>query len=220
VILGAPGAGKGTQARKLSRKHGWPHVSTGDIFRSHIENDTEIGQKIEKSMNRGRLVPDSLTCSIMDQRLGEDDCRNGYILDGFPRSVPQAEALENMLEERGERLDAVILIEVDDEEIVERLTARRVCPQCGKIFNLKYEPPTPGKHCSRTECREELVQREDDHEETIRERLRVYHETTEPLIAFYNERGLVRRVGGPDRSPEDVAQEIETILSGEGVRER
>jgi len=170
-------------------------------------------------MNRGQLVPDSLTCSIVDRRLGQDDCRDGYILDGFPRSVPQAEALEEMLERRGNRIDAAFVIEVDDEEIVERLTARRVCPQCGKIFNMKFNPPEPGNHCSRPECREELVQREDDREATIRERLRVYHETTEPLIAFYEERGLVRRVGGPGRSPDQVAGEIDEVLESIGNRE-
>lgn len=219
MILGAPGAGKGTQARKLARKRGWPHISTGDIFRSHIEDCTEIGQTIEEYMNQGQLVPDSLTCAIVDRRLGQDDCREGYILDGFPRSVPQAEALEKMLEERGDEIDAVLVLEVDDDEIVDRLTARRVCPQCGKIFNLKFNPPEPGSYCTRPECREELVHREDDREETIRERLRVYHETTEPLIAFYSERGLVRRVGGPERSPDQVAEEIDQVLAETGSRE-
>ncbi len=213
LILGAPGAGKGTQARRLARKHGWPHISTGDIFRSHIENNTEIGQKIEDYLNRGQLVPDSLVCTIVNERLREEDCAKGYLLDGFPRSVPQAEDLERLLNEQGVKLNAALVIEVDDDEIVERLTARRVCPQCGKIFNLKFDPPESGNYCSREECREELMQREDDHEDTIRERLRVYHETTEPLVDFYESRGLVRIVGGPNRTPDEVESEIEEALT-------
>jgi adenylate kinase len=163
-------------------------------------------------MNRGQLVPDSLVCEIVNDRLRQDDCANGYLLDGFPRSVPQAEELERLLDAEGVKLDAAIVIEVADDEIVERLTARRVCPQCGKIFNLKFNPPEPGKHCSREDCRGELVQREDDREDTIRERLRVYHETTEPLVDFYRARGLARTVGGPNRTPDEIEAEIDDTL--------
>jgi adenylate kinase len=217
VILGAPGAGKGTQARRMARKHGWPHISTGDIFRSHLDQKTAIGQKIESYMNSGRLVPDALACQIVVERLAAPDCANGYILDGFPRSVPQAEALGRMLADRHEALDAVILLTVDDDELVERLAARWTCPHCGKIYNVKFNPPKVAGRCDKPGCEGvQLVQREDDREDTVRRRLKVYHETTEPLIQHYERRGLLRRVAG-GASLEAIEQQIEAVLKTQGA---
>jgi adenylate kinase len=212
VILGAPGAGKGTQARRMARKHSWPHISTGDIFRSHLDHKTAIGQKIESYMRSGQLVPDALACQIVVERLAAPDCAGGYILDGFPRSVPQAESLDRMLSDRHESLDAVILLTVDDDELVERLTARWTCPHCGKIYNGKFNAPKHEGYCDKPGCEVvRLVQREDDREDTVRRRLKVYHETTEPLIQHYDRQGLLRRVAG-GASPEAIEQEIEDVL--------
>ncbi len=217
VILGAPGAGKGTQARRVARKHGWPHISTGDIFRSHVDHKTAIGQKIESYMHSGQLVPDDLACQIVVERLAAPDCTSGYILDGFPRSVPQAESLDQMLSDRHESLDAVILLTVDDDELVERLTSRWTCPHCGKIYNVKFNPPKRENQCDKPECEGvRLVQREDDREDTVRSRLRVYHETTEPLIQHYGRRSLLQRVAG-GASPEAIEQEIEGMLTAQGA---
>lgn len=217
VILGAPGAGKGTQARRMAKKHGWPHISTGDIFRSHLEQKTAIGQKIESYMNSGQLVPDALACEILGERLAQPDCARGYILDGFPRSVPQAEALDHLLAQRHEKLDAVILLTVDDEELVERLTARWTCPHCGKIYNVKFNPPKKPGVCDKPECNgTKLVQREDDREETVRRRLKVYHETTEPLIQHYVRGGQLQRVDG-GASPDAIAEQIEGMLRKKGA---
>ena len=217
VILGAPGAGKGTQARRMARKFGWPHISTGDIFRSHLEHKTAIGQKIESYMRSGQLVPDALACQIVVERLAAPDCAKGYILDGFPRSVPQAESLDRMLSDRHESLDAVVLLTVADDELVERLSARWTCPHCGKIYNVKFNPPKQEGRCDKLGCEGvRLVQREDDREETVRRRLKVYHETTEPLIQYYGGRNMLRRVAG-GASPEAIEQEIERVLKVQGA---
>lgn len=213
VILGGPGAGKGTQARKIAKKFGIPHISTGDIFRSHVENRTELGRKIEEFMQSGQLVPDTLACQIVVERLAQSDCTDGYILDGFPRSLPQAEALEQMLADRGEGLDVTLVLDVDDEEIVARLAGRRTCPNCGRIYNLKYKQPKRAGYCDAEGCVDiTLEHREDDTEAVIRKRLAVYHETTEPLLDFYTDRGLRRDVGGPNRTPDEIALQIEEIL--------
>lgn len=218
MILGAPGAGKGTQARRLAKNHGWAHISTGDIFRSHLDRGTALGQKIESYMRNGQLVPDELACQIVVERLDEPDCQKGYILDGFPRSVPQAEALDQMLGERKEALDAVVLLEVGDEEIVERLTNRRTCPNCGKIYNLKFNPPERDEVCDKADCDStKLEHREDDREDTVRERLRVYHEQTEPLIQYYAGKGLLQRIDGSHAAPEAIAQKIEDVLVTQGA---
>ncbi len=164
-------------------------------------------------MSTGRLVPDSLACEIVAQRLAEEDCNDGYILDGFPRSVPQAEELERVLVERNELLDVALVLEVADEELVERLSARRTCPVCGTIYNLKFQPPKEDERCDRPECEgAKLVQRDDDQVATIRKRLHIYHETTEPLIEFYSRKGLRKSVGGDHMAPDDVAVKIEDIL--------
>ncbi|MFP6582103.1 MAG: adenylate kinase [Candidatus Hydrogenedentota bacterium] len=220
IILGGPGAGKGTQARRIAKKFDIPQISTGDIFRSHTEQQTEIGQKIEEYMNSGQLVPDPLACQIVVERLAQSDCSSGYILDGFPRSLPQAEALEQLLADRGEGLDVALVLKVADEEIVERLAARRTCPKCGKIYNLIFKQPKRDGYCDAEGCDTiELVQREDDTEATIRKRLAVYHETTEPLLDFYTERDLRRDVGGPNQTPEKIAAQIEEILMAKGASE-
>ncbi len=217
VILGAPGAGKGTQARRVAGRHGWPHISTGDIFRSHVERKTAIGQKIESFMRSGQLVPDTLAYQIVVERLAEADCARGYILDGFPRSVPQALALDPMLSDRHEALDAVVLLTIDDEELIERLTARRTCPHCGKIYNLTFNPPKIAGQCDRPECDGALlVHRDDDQEDTVRWRLKVYHETTEPLIQHYLRRGLLQRVDG-GASPDAIEATIEGMLGKLGA---
>ena len=218
LILGAPGAGKGTQASRLTEKHGWAHISTGDIFRGHQERGTDFGEKIGSYLKAGELVPDGLTCEVVVDRLSQPDCNQGYILDGFPRSVAQAEELDRMLEQRDEALDAVIVLEIGDEEIVERLTARRTCPECGKIYNLTFEPPAVEGVCDNETCGgATLDQREDDREDTIRQRLRVYHESTEPLIAYYMERGLVRSIEAAGQGPSAIAEKIEDILLAQGV---
>jgi adenylate kinase len=164
-------------------------------------------------MSSGNLVPDSLACEIVVERIGEADCADGYILDGFPRSLPQAQALDEMLADRDEALDFALVLVVSDVEIVERLTARRTCPECGRIYNLKFKWPKRDGYCDFEGCEDiELVQRDDDTEETIRKRLEVYHETTEPMIAFYDERGLRREIGGSDRTPDEIALQVEEIL--------
>lgn len=215
VILGAPGAGKGTQARRIAKKHGWPHISTGDIFRSHLEERTAIGKQIESYMQNGKLVPDELACRIVVERLAEPDCAQGYILDGFPRSLPQAQALDDVLAVRGEELDVVILLDVHDEEIVQRLSGRRTCPNCGKIYNLKFSPPKNDMVCDKPECKgAEVVLREDDREETVRNRIHVYHETTEPLIQYYETAGVLSRIDGADHGLDEIAKKIEAVLNG------
>ena len=218
LILGAPGAGKGTQALRLAETHGWAHISTGDIFRAHEEEGTEFGKKIEGYLKAGELVPDALVCEVVVDRLSQDDCDSGYILDGFPRSLPQAEELDRLLEQREEALDAVVMLEVADEEIVTRLTARRTCPRCGKIYNLTFSPPLKEKVCDDAACDgAELVQRDDDREDTIWQRLKVYHESTEALIAYYAGRGLVQRIDGAGQAPDAIAAKIEDILMTRGA---
>lgn len=219
VLLGGPGAGKGTQAVRISAALDVPHISTGDIFRGHLSENTELGRQIKPFMEQGSLVPDELTCEVVATRLGEADCAQGYVLDGFPRSVPQAEMLAEMLANRGEQIDMVVDLAVPDDEIVERLSARRTCPKCGTIYNLKFKPPSgdPTK-CDRPNCGGTLVQRADDQEETIRHRLEVYHRVTEPLCRFYREKGTLRTIDGAGQTPDTVFEKIEEQLDAEGVR--
>lgn len=213
LILGSPGAGKGTQAQRIAQNFDVPHISTGDIFRAHMEHDTALGKQIEEYMNTGQLLPDALACKVIVERLAEPDCTKGYILDGFPRSVPQAIELDNMVVQRAEALDRVIVLLVDDKDIVDRLTARRTCPNCGRIYNLKYDRPKEEGICDSEGCESiELVQREDDTEETIRKRLALYHRVTEPLLAYYAERGLRSDIVCEQRSPDEIAAQIEKLL--------
>lgn len=179
-----------------------------------MERGTELGKKIEEFMHAGQLVPDELACAIVVERLVESDCANGYILDGFPRSVPQADALEQMLAKRDEAMDIALVLQVSDAEIIERLTARRTCPECGRIYNLKFKQPKRDGYCDFNGCENiELVQRDDDTEETIRKRLEVYHESTEPLIAFYEARNLRTDIGGPNKTPDEIAAQVEEVLT-------
>lgn len=215
VMLGPPGAGKGTQARRLSERHGFPQISTGDIFRANIKQKTDLGLRVQDILDRGDLVPDNLTCEIIAERLAQPDCRNGYILDGFPRTTGQAEELDRILAERQESLDIALSLEVDDDELVSRLSNRLTCPKCGTIYNLISNPPAQKGVCDKPECEgAKLVQREDDKEETIRERLRVYHETTKPIVDFYEAKGIVASIPADGRSAAEIETAIEEELQG------
>lgn len=218
VMLGAPGAGKGTQAQRIAQALQIPHISTGDIFRGHLSKGTPLGLRVREYLDSGRLVPDALTCEIVADRIAQPDCANGFILDGFPRSQPQAEELQRMLTARNENISVAINIDVLDDEIVQRLTARRFCPKCGAIFNLKFKPSKRGNLCDSKGCDNvELIQRSDDTEETVRERLRIYHDTTEPIIAFYEQLGLLKTVVGTGLTPDDVFKKVEEIISVSGA---
>ena len=215
VMLGAPGAGKGTQAKQLAEKHGLPHISTGDIFRAHLREGTALGLQVKGYLDSGRLVPDQLTCAIVADRTAQADCKNGYILDGFPRSLPQAEEFQRLLTDRGEKVDLAINIDVTNGEIVCRLTARRSCPKCGAIYNLKFKPPKKNNTCDLDG--EALIQRQDDKENTVRDRLEVYHETTEPIIDYYGRQGVLKTVQGAGSTPDAVFTKVEEIVSAAGA---
>lgn len=205
VMLGAPGAGKGTQAVRMAQELGVPHISTGDIFRKNLREGTALGKEVQHYLDSGALVPDQLTCDIVADRLVEADCAKGYILDGFPRSVPQAEMLTGFLKERGEAIDAAINIDVPDEEIVGRLGARRSDPETGAVYNLIFNPPP-------AEIADKLIQREDDKPETVQARLKTYHETTAPIIGFYEKLGVLKNVGGSKASPDEIYDRIMAVL--------
>ena len=194
IMLGAPGAGKGTQAKMIASEYQIPHISTGDIFRSNIKNGTELGKKAKEYMDQGLLVPDSLTCDLVVDRIAQDDAKNGYVLDGFPRTIPQAEALTEALKARGEAIDYAIDIEVPDESIVTRMSGRRVCLGCGATYHIKYNPPKAENVCDT--CGGELVLRDDDKPETVQKRLDVYHEQTQPLIDYYTKAGVLKELDG------------------------
>ncbi|MBQ2627047.1 MAG: adenylate kinase [Eubacterium sp.] len=194
IMLGAPGAGKGTQAKMIASEYQIPHISTGDIFRSNIKNGTELGKKAKEYMDQGLLVPDSLTCDLVVDRIAQDDAKNGYVLDGFPRTIPQAEALTEALKARGEAIDYAIDIEVPDESIVTRMSGRRACLGCGATYHIKYNPPKAENVCDT--CGGELVLRDDDKPETVQKRLDVYHEQTQPLIDYYTKAGVLKELDG------------------------
>jgi adenylate kinase len=204
VLLGAPGAGKGTQAKMLSNKYQIPHISTGDILRENLAKGTQLGLKAKQYMDRGELVPDSLLIAIIKDRLSKPDTDIGYLLDGFPRTIPQAEALENIIGDIEKRLDAVIDIEVPDNELVKRLAGRRMC-RCGASYHIKFNPPEKEGLCDT--CGDDLYQRDDDTESAVKTRLKAYYKQTHPLIDFYSERQLLRTVNGTG-SIEDIFQEI------------
>lgn len=193
ILLGPPGAGKGTQAKSISNRYSIPHISTGDIFRKNISENTPLGIEAKKYMDNGHLVPDEVTINMVKDRLQETDCIGGYLLDGFPRTVSQAEALQQFLTEKKESLDTALLIQVPREYILDRMTGRRVCPSCGASYHIKFNPPVDGK-CEL--CGAEVVQRKDDTEETVKERLDVYEKETQPLIDFYKEKNLLSEVDG------------------------
>lgn len=193
-MLGAPGAGKGTQAKMIASKYQIPHISTGDIFRANIKNGTELGKKAKSYMDQGLLVPDELTVDLVIDRLGWDDCKKGYILDGFPRTIPQAEALDKALSKLGEKIDYAINVDVPDENIVSRMSGRRACTGCGATYHIVYNPSSKGDFCS--VCNEKLILRDDDKPETVQKRLNVYHEQTQPLIDYYTKQGVLKTVDG------------------------
>jgi adenylate kinase len=192
VLVGAPGAGKGTQAKYIAGHYGVPPISTGDIFRANLAAQTALGKEAKRYMDAGELVPDEVTIGIVRDRLSEDDARGGFLLDGFPRTVPQAEALNDMLHELGTPLEAVLELQVDDEEVVRRLSGRRTCRNCGHVWHVEFDPPSKEGVCD--VCGGELFQRDDDLPETIRRRLEVYNEQTAPLVSFYRDMGLLRSV--------------------------
>jgi len=205
VILGAPGAGKGSQAVVLSEKLNIPHISTGDIFRSNIKNGTELGRLAKSYIDRGALVPDEVTVGIVKDRLQQEDCKNGFILDGFPRTIPQAESLDRILTEMGTAIDYVINLVVDDGVIIKRLSGRRVCPECNMIYNVNSNQKAAEGICEN--CGSRLVQRDDDREETVIARLKTYHAQTEPLIDYYRGKGNLLDVAG-QHSIEETTEEV------------
>ena len=209
VLLGAPGAGKGTQAKILAQKTGLPHISSGDIFRENLKNDTELGRLARQYMERGALVPDDVTIAMIRERLSRPDCARGAILDGFPRTPAQADALDEMLREWNAQVDVVPFIQVPEEELVSRLAGRWICRAQGHIFHEKFNPPKQPGVCDYDGS--ELYQRSDDRPEVVRERIRVYYEQTAPLVAYYRERGLLREVDGT-QSIEQVTQTLLSLL--------
>ena len=209
VMLGAPGAGKGTQANMIAEKYGIPHISTGDIFRANIKEGTDLGKEAKSYMDKGELVPDELTVRLLLDRVSKDDCKDGYVLDGFPRTIPQAEVLEKELEKNGDRIDKAVNVDVPDENIVNRMSGRRSCLKCGATYHIVHIPPRKEGICDN--CGSELVQRDDDKEETVKNRLKVYHEQTAPLIEFYSSRNVLETVDGTKPS-EDVFANICSIL--------
>ena len=194
IMLGAPGAGKGTQAKMIAEKYGLPHISTGDIFRANIKNGTELGKEAKEYMDKGLLVPDELTVRLLLDRVAQDDCKNGYVLDGFPRTIPQAEVLDEKLSELGEKVDYAINVDVPDENIVNRMSGRRACLNCGATYHIVSIPPKKEGICD--VCGSALVLRDDDKPETVQNRLKVYHDQTQPLINFYEKKGVLRSVDG------------------------
>jgi adenylate kinase len=204
MILGAPGAGKGTQAVILSQKLQIPHISTGDIFRSNIKNETPLGKLAKQYIDSGALVPDEVTIGIVKDRLSEPDCSNGFILDGFPRTITQAERLDSILEEMGTKLDMVINIDADDDVIIRRLSGRRVCPECSTIFHINSSEGARKGICEK--CGAKLIQREDDREQTIINRLETYHKQTEPLISYYKGKKILVEVPGQGLIAETTAE--------------
>lgn len=209
IMLGAPGAGKGTQAKKIAAKYQIPHISTGDIFRANIKAGTELGIKAKSYMDQGQLVPDEVTIGMLLDRISQDDCQNGYVLDGFPRTIPQAESLTAALKERGEKMDYAVNVDVPDANIVERMSGRRACLGCGATYHIVYNAPKAEGICDA--CGEKLVLRDDDKPETVQKRLSVYHEQTQPLIDYYKQEGILAEVDGT-QDMEKVFQDIVKIL--------
>jgi adenylate kinase len=209
VLVGPPGAGKGTQAQYIASHLSVPKISTGDIFRANVSRGTELGKLAKEYMDRGELVPDEVTIAMVRDRLLQDDAREGFLLDGFPRNVPQAEVLKEMLAEFGASLDVVLELKVDDEEVIRRLSGRRTCRSCGKVWHVVFDPPAVEGVCDA--CGGELFQRDDDREETIRRRLEVYQEQTAPLISFYEKEGILAGIDatGP---VEEVTQRALSVL--------
>ena len=209
IMLGAPGAGKGTQAKKIAEKYTVPHISTGDIFRANIKEGTELGLKAKQFMDQGLLVPDEVTIGMLLDRIHQEDCKNGYVLDGFPRTIPQAESLTEALAGMGEAIDYAIDVDVPDENIVNRMAGRRACLKCGATYHVDFAPPKKEGICD--VCGSELVLRDDDKPETVQKRLSVYHEQTQPLIDYYKEKGVLHSVDGT-QAMDAVFESITEIL--------
>lgn len=209
ILMGAPGSGKGTQAEFLKNKLGIPHISTGEIFRENMKNNTDLGKRAGEYIVKGLLVPDEVTCDMLFNRLEEEDCKNGYILDGFPRTIHQAVILDKQLTAKGYAIDKVINIHVPDENVIRRLSGRRVCSNCGATYHIDYEKPTKEGLCD--VCGSALIQRKDDSPDTIKARLVTYHQSSEPLIGYYKEKGLLAVIDGT-RDVDHVSQDILTAL--------
>lgn len=209
IMLGAPGAGKGTQAKQIAAKYEIPHISTGDIFRANIKEGTALGMEAKSYMDKGQLVPDELTVKILLDRVSKDDCKNGYVLDGFPRTIPQADVLDKAVSELNDKIDYAINVDVPDENIIRRMSGRRACLNCGATYHIVNVPPKKEGICDT--CGSELVIRDDDKEETVKARLLAYHEQTQPLIDYYNNKGILKEVDGT-KDMNDVFADIVNIL--------
>lgn len=209
VMLGAPGAGKGTQAKMIASKYQIPHISTGDIFRANIKNGTELGKKAKTYMDAGDLVPDELVCDLVVDRIQQDDCTEGFILDGFPRTIPQAEALTNALNAIEQKMEYALNIDVPDENIIHRMAGRRACVGCGATYHVEFNPPKTADVCD--VCGDALILRDDDKPETVTNRLNVYHEQTKPLIDYYEKQGIVHTIDGT-QTMDEVFSDIRKIL--------
>lgn len=207
--MGLPGAGKGTQAEKINEKYNIPHISTGDMFRLAIKEGTDLGKKAKEYMDQGNLVPDEVTIGIVKERLAKDDCADGFLLDGFPRTIAQAEALQELTADLNKTIDYVLHVDVPEEKLVERLTGRRICPTCGTTYHVVYNPPKEEGICDKDGS--QLIQRDDDQPETVKKRLAVNVEQTQPLLDFYQDKGYLMKVDG-DRDIDDVFSDIESIL--------
>ncbi|WP_100008047.1 adenylate kinase [Staphylococcus pseudintermedius] len=214
ILMGLPGAGKGTQASEIIKKYSIPHISTGDMFRKAIKDETELGKEAKSYMDRGELVPDEVTVGIVKERISEDDAKKGFLLDGFPRTIEQAEALNSILEELGRTIDAVVNIEVPEEELMNRLTGRRICETCGTTYHLVFNPPKVEGICDIDGGK--LYQREDDNPETVANRLEVNVKQSKPILEFYNQKGLLKNIDGSkhiDEVTSDVIEILESLKS-------
>ena len=209
IMLGAPGAGKGTQAKQIAAKYEIPHISTGDIFRANIKEGTALGMEAKSYMDKGQLVPDELTVKILLDRVSKDDCKNGYVLDGFPRTIPQADVLDKAVSELNDKIDYAINVDVKDDNIIRRMSGRRACLNCGATYHIVNVPPKKEGICDT--CGSELVIRDDDKEETVKARLLAYHEQTQPLIDYYDNKGILKEVDGT-KDMNDVFADIVNIL--------
>jgi adenylate kinase len=207
--MGLPGAGKGTQAEKISEKYKIPHISTGDMFRSAIKEGTELGIKAKSFMDQGALVPDEVTIGIVKERLSKDDCEKGFLLDGFPRTIAQAEALQTLLSELDQEIDHVLHVKVPEEKLVERLSGRRICPTCGRAYHVMYNPPEKEGICDRDGSA--LIQRDDDKPETVKNRLAINIEQSKPLLDFYDDKGYLVTLDG-DQDIDKVFEDIQSVI--------